>query len=263
MKQKLQGIVIGIVLTTLLFSTVSVFAAAPQTIEVIFGNVRTTLFGQEIISRDAQGAIVEPLTYNGTVFIPVDTILQALQDNAQWNAATSTLNFGAPSNSVAQPTRERIPLHRAAPFYESGRTGASGNTGAAQARNSDSVTMGGNTYENVIVYNSSSGNWGSLVGGANGAFTLHNLNAEFSLFTGYIGHVSGTAQLNATVEIRGDGRLLQTYEVRATDLPIPFEVQVQGVRQLRIDVNFPRGVDIAAPGGPRTAATYALVGFFQ
>ncbi|MCL1988725.1 MAG: copper amine oxidase N-terminal domain-containing protein [Firmicutes bacterium] len=101
MKQKLQGILTGIVLTTLLFSTITAFAAAPTTIDVIVGTVRTTLFGQEFVTRNAQGTIIEPFIHNGTAFIPVDTILQALGENAQWNAATNTLNFGDATGQVA------------------------------------------------------------------------------------------------------------------------------------------------------------------
>ena len=44
MKQSLKGFVAGILTAVLLLSTVTVFAVTPQTVEVIFGNVRTTLF---------------------------------------------------------------------------------------------------------------------------------------------------------------------------------------------------------------------------
>ena len=63
MKQRMQGMVMGVLVTVLLLGSVAAFAAAPQSIEVTFGNIRTTLFGEEFVVRDAQGMIIQPFMH--------------------------------------------------------------------------------------------------------------------------------------------------------------------------------------------------------
>ncbi|MCL2014779.1 MAG: copper amine oxidase N-terminal domain-containing protein, partial [Defluviitaleaceae bacterium] len=93
--------------------------------DVIVGTVRTTLFGQEFVTRNAQGTVIEPFIHNGTAFIPVDTILQALGENAQWNAATNTLNFGEAAGQVAgqAATGGRVYLENDIQAVQSSHTG--------------------------------------------------------------------------------------------------------------------------------------------
>ncbi|MCL2016500.1 MAG: hypothetical protein FWG68_09675, partial [Defluviitaleaceae bacterium] len=232
-----QGFLSGILLTTLLFSTVSVFAAAPQTIEVIFGNVRTTLFGQEIISRDAQGTIVEPLTYNGTVFIPIDTILQALQENAQWNAATNTLNFGAPATGVVtqpnQPQQPQQAVQGGTPFTQAVPPfDVSHNTDRAivEVSNHPDRRMGGNFAGEVVSYRRG-GTSSDLL------HSSHNLGGRFTQLSGVFGRVDGSNQRNVTLTFIGDGRTLQSIDINALDLPTPINVDVTGIQLLRIEVN--------------------------
>jgi len=94
MKQRIQGIIMGVLVTVVLLGTATVFATTVQTIEVTFGGVRTTLLGQEFVVRDEDGMLIQSITYDGRVYIPMDTILYALGDNVQWNENTQILNFG-------------------------------------------------------------------------------------------------------------------------------------------------------------------------
>ncbi|MCL2016320.1 MAG: NPCBM/NEW2 domain-containing protein, partial [Defluviitaleaceae bacterium] len=228
-----QGFLSGILLTTLLFSTVSVFAAAPQTIEVIFGTVRTTLFGQEIISRDAQGTIIEPLTYNGTVFIPIDTILQALQENAQWDAATNTLNFGTPTTGVAgtpnQPQQPQQAAQGGTAFTQAVPPFDVSNANRVAVL--DNVQMGGTYYSNVLGFNRSSNQQSSL------QHSSHNLQGRFTQLSGVFGRIDGSSQNNVVITFIGDGRTLQSIDINALNLPTPINVDLTGVQLLRIEVN--------------------------
>ena len=101
MKQRMQGMVMGILVMTLLFGTVTVFAASTRTIEVTFGGVRTFLFEHEFVVRDDQGLVIEPFVYNGRVYVPVDTVLHAMGNNASWDASTGILRFGQLDGSIA------------------------------------------------------------------------------------------------------------------------------------------------------------------
>jgi hypothetical protein len=253
MKQRMQGMVMGVLVTALLLGTVTVFAATPRTIEATFGNFRTYIFGQEFVSRNAQGEILQPFMYNGSLYLPAEAVLHAMGNNASWDVATGAFSFGG----VQQPTpEERISLNMAAPLFDSGSFGGRGGhiSRIPDSRVRDSVRMGGTYYRDVIVYRSAS----LSRPGRNGSFTLHNLNGQFSNLTGYIGRVDESAMYNATVTISGDGNVLQAINLRATDMPVPISISVVGVRQLRVEVEF------AGTGNTLdTRASYAIAAFLE
>ena len=178
MKQRLQGMVMGVLVTVLMLSTMTVFAAAPQTIEVIFGGVRTTLFGQEFVVRDDQGIAIEPITYNNRLYVPVDSILHAMGDNVQWNVETGILNFGV-AGTATPPVREAVSLFEAIPAFEGSPSGIIIGT----------VNMMGQAYANVM----NSGSW------SGGGWRHHNLNAEFTTLTGIIGRIDGGTQRTGSI----------------------------------------------------------------
>ena len=244
MKQHMQGMVMGVLVTVLLLGTATIFAATPQTIEVVFGNVRTTLFGQEFVVRDSQGLVIEPLTYNGRVYVPVETVLHAMGQNVQWDAYAGILNFG--TTAQQPPNLERRTLNSAAPFYDRGSVGS-----GEVPRIAEFVMMGGVEYLDAIVFSRQH----HLSGFRHNSFTLHNLNGQFTTLSGYFGRVDGSGSVDVILNIFGDGRLLQELSVRAGDLPIPISVSVEGVRLLRIEVVYPHA--------PNPSTQYGLVGFLQ
>lgn len=107
MKQRMQGMVIGVLATVLLLGTVTAFASTTRTIEVTFGNIRTTIFGQEFVTHNSYGVVIEPFYYNGDVYMPIDAILHAMGDNAQWDEATKTFNFGVAEGEQAPQVEVR------------------------------------------------------------------------------------------------------------------------------------------------------------
>lgn len=235
MKQRMQGLVIGVLAMTLLFGTVNVFAAASRTIEVVFGGVRTTLFEQEFVVRDDQGLVIESITYNDRVYIPVETVLHAMEANAQWNELTQTLNFGTASDAITQMPRR--PLNELAPFFDGG-TPYFGTGNNAVVRPGEAwpqagagwdghisvanVIMGGREYTNATRFFSRP--WGDV--GTN-MFAVHNLNGEHSILAGHIGRVDDASLTDATVTFLGDGHRLAVYQLRAGELPIEISIPVQ------------------------------------
>ena len=249
MKQRLQGMVMGVLLAVLLLGTMTVFAANTRTIEVSFGGYRTYLFEQEIVVRDDDGKIIEPFSHNGHVFIPVDTVLHAMRENATWDEKRGVLRFG-------QVTAERvkIPLQETAPFFDSGLITSLGSTirqisGRPILWTRNSVRMGGNTFRDVLVYTSQGSN------AQHSSFTLHNLSGRYMLLTGYIGRVDETASRDAVARFFGDGTLIQSININRGALPVTFSIPVENVNLLRIEFVFQRG--------PTGVVTYALLGFLE
>jgi hypothetical protein len=78
------------------------------------------------------------------------------------------------------------------------------------------------------------------------------------MLTGYVGRVDGTGMSNGQVRFIGDGTLLAEYDLRATDMPIPISVFVEGVSQLRIEVHF-----LTNRNGQARGTQYAVVAFVE
>ena len=250
MKQRIQGMVMGILMVTLLMGTVTVFAATTRTIEVTFGNVRTTLWGQEFVTRDANGVAIEAITYNNRVYVPVETIIRAMGANVQWNAATSTLNFGA-VGTAEQPAVTATCFTTTVPPFDVSRQPRDGNNlfGSAGVWVRDNVPLGGIYYDNALVFRA------GFTGPDRQPHSLHNLRGQYTTFTGYVGRVDGATQINGNFRIYGNGRLLQEIELRATDLPRSFSVDVTNVNNLKIQF-----VNTHRVAFDTSMTTYALIG---
>ena len=236
MKQRMQGVAIGVLTTVLLLGAVTVYAATTRIIEVTVGTVRTTIFGQEFVVRDAQGIVIEPFVYEGIAFVPVNTVLHAMGANAQWNEQTNVLNFGVvdaerPPTATVSNFLQQVP-----PFDVSHRQNTAGdlfhNSGDVRIR--DNVPLGGVFYDDALVFRR--GNSGDRL------HSLHNLSGRYSVVSGYVGRVDGANQTTGAgrpmlgiFNFYADGRRIHQVEVSPTDLPQPFLINVAGVDGLKIE----------------------------
>lgn len=92
MKKRIQGIVIGALATVLLFGGVAVATyVRTESINVTFRNIRIVIDGNECIPKDANNDTVEPFIYNGTTYLPVRAVSQALGSKVEWAGETSTV----------------------------------------------------------------------------------------------------------------------------------------------------------------------------
>jgi hypothetical protein len=211
-KERIKGIVIGFILCLTLSATVLAVSAQTVTRQVTYG-VRVNLNGQLLHFADD----MRPFVTDGRTFLPVRAISETLELPVDFDASTNTVYLG---NRFAG---QRLPLNTAAPFFDSGG-GSSWHTirPSAGASIASSVQLGGETHHNAIIYRDT---------GGTPVFTLHNLDGQYRMLTGYVGRVDGTHMRNATLNIFGDGNLLQTVELRAQDLAwvrlFPLSVQTQ------------------------------------
>lgn len=106
---KLKHFLLGVLATVIVFSLISgAFAAVGgQSIQIEFNNIKLVIDGKPVTPKDGNGNQVEPFTYNGTTYLPVRAIANALGKEVNWDAGTSTVYLGnMPSVSKASYSRE-------------------------------------------------------------------------------------------------------------------------------------------------------------
>lgn len=145
----------------------------------------------------------------------------------------NTLRTGNTVSLESTPVQnsQRISLYRGAPAFDNYPFDLSHS--AHEIGHTNSVIMSGETFRDVIVSQRINS------GGTN--FTLHNLGGQFQLLSGYIGRVDGSHMVDATIIFFGDGEYLDSVTISATDMPVPFSVDIQDIIQLRIETELPRG----------------------
>ena len=93
MKKRLQGFVAGALSMLLLTGAFAFAKEAYETISVIYNNIKIEIDGEELIAKDANGAIVEPFIYNGTTYLPVRAIAEAFDKDVAWDEETYTVSL--------------------------------------------------------------------------------------------------------------------------------------------------------------------------
>lgn len=87
----------------------------------------------------------------------------------------------------------------------------------------ESIDMAGNSYQYSF----------RLISGHHATW---NLNGEYAALSFDLGHIDGSSMSDCTVNIYFDGELHQSIEITADGLPQSYEIQVPGVKQLRISI---------------------------
>ena len=85
MKQRLQGMVLGVVIGAMCTSGLVFAKQVDETIRAAYDNIKIIINGKECVPKDVNGTIVEPFVYNGTTYVPIRAISQAFDKNVEWD----------------------------------------------------------------------------------------------------------------------------------------------------------------------------------
>lgn len=85
MKERMKGIIAGVLATLILGTGATIAKQATEKIDVTYRDIKLTLNGTEFTPTDANGNTVEPFIYNGTTYLPVRGVAQALDVKVQWD----------------------------------------------------------------------------------------------------------------------------------------------------------------------------------
>lgn len=97
-KDMLRGFVLGVMLTALAAAIPAVGAAATKrTIDVVYNDIKLVIDGKEITPLDGAGNPVEPFIYEGTTYLPLRAVSNALTNGEKpvdWDQSTYTIYIG-------------------------------------------------------------------------------------------------------------------------------------------------------------------------
>ena len=95
MKERRRGFISGVLATVITLSLIGTASAAvgPHNITADYNNIKVMLNGKQITPTDVHGKIVEPFAVDGTTYLPVRAVGDALGLNVQWNGTTSTVQL--------------------------------------------------------------------------------------------------------------------------------------------------------------------------
>jgi hypothetical protein len=95
-KERAKGFIAGVIVTVFLMSTVAAVAnTVTRNINVTFRGIRLVVDGQLFTPRDGAGNVIEPFIWEGTTYLPVRAVADALGTAVDWDGATSTVYLGA------------------------------------------------------------------------------------------------------------------------------------------------------------------------
>jgi hypothetical protein len=109
---RLKGFTVGFIVAALLFGAAAMAFASVGTypLTASFADIRIFVDNRQVDPRDVSGASVEPFIINGTTYLPVRAVAEALGMEVRWdNAAKSVHIIGTPSKASATPVTPVVP----------------------------------------------------------------------------------------------------------------------------------------------------------
>ena len=99
LKSYLCGVITSALILGLCIPTLA--ATVQKQMTVTYKDIKIFVDGEEIIPKDVNGNVVEPFVSNGTTYLPVRAVGEALGKNVEWNGDTNSVYIGAASSGSA------------------------------------------------------------------------------------------------------------------------------------------------------------------
>lgn len=91
MKNRLQGLILGILIGALVTSGIVFAEQITQTAQLFYNDIKININGSKVLPKDANGNYVEPFIINGTTYLPVRAVANALGIQVDWDDNTNTV----------------------------------------------------------------------------------------------------------------------------------------------------------------------------
>lgn len=193
------------------FLTPALAALVEKTIQVYTG-VNVYVDDVKLDPKDANGNPVDVFVYNGTTYLPVRAVGEAVGKTVQWEGTTNSVYLG-------KHTGEKPAVWLKDLDYFTGERWSNPST------MKDNL---GNTHNNVITGDQCN---------------VYKINGQYSKISGTLFFNYDARTYNAgtksSLEIYGDGELLYSAEMSGSKEPIDFSVDLSGILELKIRFDCP------------------------
>lgn len=189
MKKRLICLLAGLLVGALIPTGIAFAKNSSVNIEAFYRDIKLFVDGVKVDPKDANGAAVEPFIYNGTTYLPVRAVGEAMGKTVSWDGKTSTVYVGE------VPGKDTYFTDICKPYSQTNISfiDVAGET----------MSMGGKKYYNgFYLYN-----YGSV---------FYNLNGDYESMTFEVG---STNNYGGTIQIMVDDYLVEEIHIKSNDLP--------------------------------------------
>ncbi len=231
MKKRLQGLIAGLLIGTILTSGMVFAKQISETVELFYNNIKIYIDGGEIVPKDANGNIVEPFTMNGTTYLPVRAISNAFGKDVEWDGATQSIYIGKKDQTKPDNYLDKIQYK----YYESGTDDSDNSIYKINGRITD---FSGKEYTNGYMFKQRVFQPQKLDVPLNGQYSEFNGNIAMIEKINIVGLQQPDRMTNElfTVEIYADGKILYTSPLTNLTNTFKFNLNVKGVNTLSIKI---------------------------
>ncbi len=208
---KIKGTVAGILIGTTLSCGLAFAKNGIETIQAEYSDIKIYMDGVLLSPKDVNGNTVEPFIYNGTTYLPVRAVGEAVGKQVSWDGATSSVYLGERPGQVTYLTDVMDAF--TSNYYEKYTT-----------ENGKSFNMGGTKYTNGFVLE------------YEGSEAVFNLNGNYRTITFDMGHVDGSDNYDAGIQIFIDDRLVEEYVAGYDDIPQKITIPVNNGLKIKFSV---------------------------
>jgi hypothetical protein len=209
-KYMLSGIAVGAILAT---AVPTIAKNTQESIDVTYRDIKLCVDGVNVDTSSA-----EPFIYNGTTYLPVRSVAEALGKPTNWDGTTGTVYIGNYADSNGSSTFDLLPY--SSTFFESYVNGDS--FMSCGVKRSNGFTLENNSVERP-------------------ANATYNLDGKYNSITFDVAHVDNTYVSDATIRVYLDGKIVKEVEIGGEDLPKKVTVPLNGALQMKIELGLQSG----------------------
>ncbi len=205
-KSSIKGFILGVAVSVAVGAMMmsGIAASISKQITAYYNNIKIVVNGKEVVPKDANGKKVEPFIVDGTTYLPVRAVSQALGQDVSWNDSTKTVYIGQSQPSVL-------------------------------LKNMSTVSGKAYTYQNV------KDNYGNVHKDCMdfAGTTSYSLNKQYKKFTGTIFLTQSNKNINDfyRVQVLLDGKLAYTSAIMTQNKkPINFEIDVTNASLMEVQI---------------------------
>lgn len=213
MKERLKGMIVGLLVGTTVAGGTVWAATGMKTIDVMYDNIKIYMDGKLVEPKDANGQTVEPFIYDGTTYLPVRAVGNAIGKEVNWDGVEKVVYLGAKPGNVENW------LDVCGPYlYKRGEE--------FRLTENKYFTMSRKKYTNgftLTPYNEK-------------GEACFNLDGKYNSLTFTAGHIDETKPNVATLNIYIDGIIAYTTELSYDDVAKQITIPLNGALQMKFEL---------------------------